>query len=99
MRQFEDYRFANKTLSVETKTDLPSSPIDDCMPHGCKYVDIYVSSRALLSTNDCVSPAFEKHTTCKMGYTRGGIWKNGQGIAISIAPKLHTAYIRRRSSL
>jgi hypothetical protein len=28
------------------------------------HVDVYASSHDLLDTNDCVSPSFEKHTTC-----------------------------------
>ena len=60
----------------------------------------YVSSHALLSTNACISPSFEKHTTGvgslmlrKMGYAGGGLGKNGQVIVVPIHPKLQTSRV------
>ena len=62
---------------------LPNSPINYCFVLGLKYVNVFVPSHPILSTNVFVSPRFKKHTTCigsrllrKIGFTRGGLGKN-----------------------
>jgi hypothetical protein len=58
-------------------------------------VEGMASPHSLLATTSDISPRFEKHTTCigyqllsKMGYTRGGLGKSGQGIIVLIITKL-----------
>lgn len=68
-----------------------------CIPVICKKydVDVSISSHVLLATIDIVSPSFEKHTISigswllvKMGYTKGGLGKNGNGIVSTITPEM-----------
>lgn len=74
----------------------------DCRPTISKKddVDVFVSSHVLLATNVVFSPSFEKHTTGigsqmlrKMGYTRGGLEKNGNGIFFCITFEMKTSRI------
>lgn len=85
-----------KKCDVElTNSPITSSKFDDisCSLAYCEKdgVDVLTPSLALLSTNAAFSPSFEKHTTSigsqlfnKMGYTRGGLRKNGQSTTIAI---------------
>lgn len=91
------HKVENETVVVEL-LGSPSSTLRDlyCILVICEKpnVDGCDSSHAFLS------PSFEKHTISigsrlliKMGYTRGGHGKNGQGIYVPIVPKMKTSKV------
>jgi hypothetical protein len=73
--------------------ELPGSPISSSTPHD--LCNKYVINLRIKNNYCVVSPRFQIHTTGigsqllnKMGYTKGGPWKNGHGIVVPITPEM-----------